>query len=92
MGMRARVEAAPNKSARGPKGKKMNQGSNIDLKSTPLFLCGFARMLPLTKRYKTKSHLIFFEPAWEPSMLCRWRVRHNIASLTHWGARNHYLK
>lgn len=53
-GMRARVEAVPNKSAREPKGKKMDHGSNVNLKSTLLFLCGFARTLPLTKRYKDK--------------------------------------
>lgn len=54
MRMRARVDAVPNKSARVPRGKKMDQGSNINLKSALLFLCGFARTLPLTKRNKDK--------------------------------------
>lgn len=41
---------------------------------------------------KTTLHLISLYSAWEPLMLCRWRVRHNTASLTYLGARNHYLK
>lgn len=41
---------------------------------------------------KTRLCLISLKSAWEPSMLCRWRVRHNTASLTYLGARNHYLK
>lgn len=76
----------------GQQGRKWTKG-NINLKPTLCYFhAGLLGCCHLANGRKTRSHLISLKPAWEPFMLCRWRVRHNTASLPHWDARNHYWK
>lgn len=97
MQMRTSVETPSNQTCcGGQEGRKWLKGAKYRQSNLKFTLDYFHEVslgsCHLPSERETKPCISSLKSAWEPSLLCGWRVRHNTASLSHAGARSHHLK